>query len=72
MELFQKLITCLEHHNEEYFIWELTKVLQDMGTYHCLLEREYEMISRVYHAFAEQKTFPDEICACVPLTTVKL
>ncbi len=30
------------------------------------------MISRVYNAFSLHKSFPDEICACIPLTTVKM
>jgi hypothetical protein len=70
--MFQKLIACLDNYNEASDIKELIIALQDMGFYHCFIEHQYEMISRVYNAFSLHKSFPDEICACIPLTTVKM
>lgn len=72
MNMFQKLTSCLNNYNEEVDIKELIIALQDMWFYHCFIEHQYEMISRVYNAFSLHKSFPDEICACIPLTTVKL
>lgn len=72
MNMFQKLISCLNNFNEASDIKELIITLQDMWFYHCFIEHQYEMISRVYNAFSLHKSFPDEICACIPLTTVKL
>ncbi len=72
MNLFQKLISCLDNYNQATDIKELIIALQDMWFYHCFIEHQYEMISRVYNAFSLHKSFPDEICACIPLTTVKM
>lgn len=59
------------HHDETIALQDFLMILKDMGFYHCFVERHYEMIALLTAVFSSQKTFPEEVCAFLPMTMVK-
>ena len=69
--LLYACIASLTEHRGQESLQELLLVLKDMGFYHCLIEHQHEMITLLTSVFSAQKSFPEEFCAFLPMTTVK-
>lgn len=69
--LFYAAVQSLENGSEQTHLNEMIALLKDMGFYHCFVERQYDMISLLQSMFLEQRSFPEEMCAFLPMTTVK-
>lgn len=71
VRLFHACIHALQGEKTNESVKEIIMILKDMSYYHWSIEHEYEMISLLTTVFFIQKTFPEEICAFLPMTTVK-
>jgi len=69
--LFHAAVRSLDNDAEHAPLHEMIAILKDMWFYHCLVERQYEMITLLHSMFFSEKTFPEEKCAFLPMTTVK-
>lgn len=71
MRLFHACRTALSSGDKDVPVGEIISILKDMGFYHCFVEHHYEMISLLTTVFSAQKSYSEEVCAFLPMTTVK-
>lgn len=69
--LFYALVHAFADKDHDAYVREVVALMKDMGFYHCLVERHYDMISLLTTVWNSKKQFPEECAAFLPLTTVK-